>query len=391
MSKLIYDAGEMTASKKGQKSLMFFRRKTSAFLGGTLAIFAASLLIPTHPAQAVPPPDFIFSITSQLGNIFAIAVVFLSGIFSASYQFFKGHITKHKKAAIIIGVASILVISGSVAYFGNQYYVSYKQQQAYKLFLEQSKKEDNGLASLPGTVSSGGGVVETKPDTAFWDQNKDVALSISNDELKTQLQGDTSSFIVLDAREDLENSMGHMPGSLHIRFADLADGKWKDLPTNKFIYALCWSGIRGKEVAEFLRTKNLVTRYVENGADSWVSAGGAWEGEIKFLNVYSADRYKVVFSKEQMQGYIKDGVLLVDSRQPEKFAKNHVPGSVNIPIMYTPTPKMNEVFGQVPKGARVITLCDDYVNCFDAKLTGVELEKRGATFLGRYNRPYDFY
>jgi hypothetical protein len=47
-------------------------------------------------------------------------------------------------------------------------------------------------------------------------------------------------------------------------------------------------------------------------------------------------------------------------------------------------------FAQVAPGSRVITVCDGYVNCFDAKITGVELEQRGHTFLGRYNKPWEY-
>jgi len=55
--------------------------------------------------------------------------------------------------------------------------------------------------------------------------------------------------------------------------------------------------------------------------------------------------------------------------------------------------KMSEIektFGQVPANSQVITVCDAYVNCFDAKITGVELERRGHQFLGRYNKPWEY-
>jgi len=34
-------------------------------------------------------------------------------------------------------------------------------------------------------------------------------------------------------------------------------------------------------------------------------------------------------------------------------------------------------------------VCDSFVNCFDAVLTGTELERRGHIFLGRYNSPWE--
>ena len=92
-----------------------------------------------------------------------------------------------------------------------------------------------------------------------------------------------------------------------------------------------------------------------------------------------------------MKEKINQGVKLVDSRPPWKFKQSSLPNSVNIPLMYTPTSNLEGAFGQLSGGGEVIVICDDYVNCFDAKLTGVELERRGYTFLGRYNKPWLFW
>ena len=58
--------------------------------------------------------------------------------------------------------------------------------------------------------------------------------------------------------------------------------------------------------------------------------------------------------------------------------------------MYTPTNDLEKAFAQVPAGSTVITVCDNYVNCFDAKITAVELEERGNAFIGRYNKPWEY-
>jgi rhodanese-related sulfurtransferase len=167
-------------------------------------------------------------------------------------------------------------------------------------------------------------------------------------------------------------------------------GQWEILPRDKFIYVFCWSGMRGKEVAEFLRTKNLVASYLENGADGWVNFGGTWTGGVKFSDQYPDERYQIVFSTDEVKALAAQGIFLVDTREPERFAVSHIVGSVNIPIMYTPTADLNTVFSHVPAGSSVITVCDGYINCFDAKITGVELERRGYQFLGRYNKPWEY-
>ena len=224
----------------------------------------------------------------------------------------------------------------------------------------------------------------------FFTKNENKSILVTNQDFKNITDGRQENFIVLDAREDIEYENGYFPGSLHIRFADLKAGRWIELPKDKLIYVICWSGIRGKEVAEFLRTKKIVSSYLENGANGWVEFGGKWIGGIKFGAKYTDSKYQIIFSTENVKNKVKNGVVLVDTREPYKFKQWHIAGSFNIPIMYTPTIDLEKTFSQVPANSGIITVCDGYVNCFDAKITGVELERRGHQFLGRYNKPWEY-
>ncbi|MFC1751271.1 rhodanese-like domain-containing protein [Pseudomonadota bacterium] len=224
----------------------------------------------------------------------------------------------------------------------------------------------------------------------LFSSNKDYPISISNKDLNALLKSGRSDYMILDARENLEYENGYLNGSTHIRYADLQAGKWIEIPEDKYIIVLCWSGIRGKEVAEFLRTKNLVASYLKNGANGWVEWGGIWTGNIKLAQKYTEDRYKKIFTTSEVKKKIAEGVILVDSREPWKYSNWHIDGSVSIPIMYTPSKSLSAVFAAVPPGSTIITVCDDYVNCFDAKITAVELEHRGHTFIGRYNKPWEY-
>lgn len=231
---------------------------------------------------------------------------------------------------------------------------------------------------------------KTTREYDFYNSNESKSIITTNQEFKNITDGLEKNYLVLDARENIEYENGYFPDSLHIRFADLKAGQWIELPKDKFVYVICWSGIRGKEVAEFLRTKKLIASYLENGANGWVEFGGKWVGEIKFGEKYTDARYQIVFDTNEVKKKVERGVVLVDTREPYKYAQSHIPGSVNIPIMYTQTLNLENAFSQVPSGREVITVCDGYVNCFDAKITGVELERRGHAFLGRYNKPWEY-
>lgn len=463
------------------------------------------LLFPKN-AGAVPPPDFIMQVASQVGSFFSIAFVFLLAILSTSYQFVKTRLLAlNKKIYWAVGIVTILLVAGVGAYYYDQAYQEKAQKEEYGQWLNKSlensalQKEvsmplevnipeaspqtqpldegrsfienyyqnlanhefekayavskktvkfeifsswyqnvdkivirniekqdqthylvsltleekgietnyqtlftlsfegnrptqiiDSEVTILPQAPVIAQSSANTNELSSFWDKYKNVDLKITNKDFSSLLKGGGSDYLILDARENIEFENGQLPDSHHIRFADIKEGQWQALPKEKFIYVLCWSGIRGKEVAEYLRGQGLIARYLENGLDGWVKYGGTWNGEISFTKVFPEERYGLTFKTDQVKKLMEEGVKIVDSRAPDRFAKKHIPGSINIPLIYTPTDKIEARFAQLSGGGKVITVCDEYVNCFDARLTGVELERRGYEFLGRYTEPWNF-
>ena len=347
-------------------------------------------------AHAVIPPDFVFNIGAQVGQFFSLVALVSMTVIGFFLRFFTGgwHIVRERKAlSVSVACALLLCIGGGAFWYGQL-----QQKLEYEKWLQESRSygeqniphEDvSSPAAVPSTTELT--TDQTPPrGTGFFGVHKGDKLFVTNEEFSFATQDTQSGAVVLDARENIEYESGRFPGSLHIRFADLKAGQYMRLPKDVPVYVLCWSGMRGKDVAEFLRSNGIVASYVENGANGWFESGGKWEGDIAFGKRYSEERYRAVFSTEEVRTRAKEGVVLVDTREPETYAKKHIPGSVNIPIMYTPSNDMERAFGQVPPHSTVITVCDGYVNCFDAKLTGVELERRENTFLGRYNKPWEY-
>jgi len=379
-------------------------RKMSKFTGKlSVILLVGCFFIFPRTVQAVIPPDFVFNIGTQVAQFFSMMILLLTGLLGTSLQFFKANLysLRYKKILISLAFLSIVLVSFGISYI----YAVHRQKTEYAEWVAESEKygagnDSDGLneefgvlefseeiePAVSASVSADG--ENSTPD--FFTANSGKNIMITNQEFRDSILSGKNDYLVLDAREDVEYENGYFPGSLHIRFADLMAGRWAELPTDKFIYVICWSGIRGKEVADFLRTKAIVASYLENGADGWVEYGGEWIGGIKFLARYTDPRYQLVFSTEETRKMVQEGVVLVDTREPARFQKSHIAGSVNIPIMYTPSAELETAFGQVPAGSRVITVCDGYVNCVDAKITGVELERRGHQFLGRFNKPWEY-
>lgn len=133
-----------------------------------------------------------------------------------------------------------------------------------------------------------------------------------------------------------------------------------------------------------MRNHGVVARFLRDGADGWVSSGGAWDGGIKFSSKYPDSRYVTTVSETDKVAAVSAGATLVDARDAGEIMKKPLDGSIAISAIFTPTTRLESAFALVPVGTDVITVCDGFVSCFDAKLVGIRLEKRGHVFLGRY-------
>lgn len=341
---------------------------------GTVLLVA--WLLSPQEARAIPPPDVITSIGSSFVQISGLLLVFFSIGFSLFIRTLQKVriFAKEKKVATGVIAACVVVLSLCGAYV----YTSLTQKSGEETIEEEIAKEVREEIEKRDT----GEVVET---SSFFEENKSIPLEITNDEFRLV----ESSAYILDAREDEEYDIGFYPGSTHVRFADILAGAWSDFPTDRVVYVFCWSGIRGSEVAAFLREKGVLARALKGGADGWVEDGGTWNGEIAFSHVYNAPQYAKLFTTEEVKEARGQGAILVDTRRQDGLA-NPIRDSIFVSSIYTPTDELNAMLAQVPAGTSVITICDDFVSCFDAKIVGIKLEKQGVVFLGRYAAPWEY-
>lgn len=334
------------------------------------------LCIAPRQAHAIPPPDVITNIGSSFAQIFSLAVVFLSIGSSFIFSYLKKGkaFAKQRPVIALVAVLGVISVALCIAYAVTEVRRIQEQEEYDREVAEKLREEIDAHDTKDDEVV----------ESTFFDDNKDLPLSVTNEEFSA-----VENAFVLDAREDEEYEYGFYAGSTHIRFADILDGQWSTLPTDRVVYVMCWSGIRGSEVASYLREKGIVAQALEEGASGWVEDGGAWEGEILFLSVYTGEQYTKLFSTSETRVLQNSGVVLVDTRRQEGGAQV-ILGSIFVSAFYTPTPELESLLAQVPPDSRFITICDDFVSCFDAKIVGVKLEKRGNTFLGRYASPWEY-
>lgn len=343
----------------------------------TVCAIVVVMAIWPRETQAIPPPDVLSNIGSSFVQIFSLVAIVISLAFSFIFQYFKRVSTflKRKPIVVLLIGISTLAIALSAAYTVTEVRHIYAERAYEKEIIENLREE---IASHD--AREGG-----DERSAFFRENGHLPLLIGNEEFSA-----LESAFVLDAREDEEYEIGRYPGSTHIRFADILAGRWIELPRDRVVYVICWSGIRGSEVAAYLREKGILARALEGGATSWGESGGIFEGEIAFSKVYSAPQYGKLFSTEEVKFLAQQGAILIDVRQERLKEASPIPESVSISAVYTASNELDTLLTQVPVAAQVITICGDFVSCFDAKIVGIKIEKQGGVFLGRYATPWEY-
>lgn len=77
---------------------------------------------------------------------------------------------------------------------------------------------------------------------------------------------------VLDVREPFEWEAGHIEGAQHIPLGEIA-GRLDEISHDKSLVAVCRSGARSSQVAEFLRGKGFKIENLDGGLKAWAEAG----------------------------------------------------------------------------------------------------------------------
>jgi hypothetical protein len=86
-----------------------------------LVCLSTGLLFASDRAFAVPPPDFIMQVASQIGTFFAVGLALTAGIFSIAMQFVRGTLLDRRKRFWIVSGAVILAIAAIGAFSYDQY------------------------------------------------------------------------------------------------------------------------------------------------------------------------------------------------------------------------------------------------------------------------------
>jgi Rhodanese-like domain len=99
-----------------------------------------------------------------------------------------------------------------------------------------------------------------------------------------------------------------------MRLADMKEGQWVHLPKDKTIIVLCWTGMRGKVTATYLKSLGFNALYLEGGIEKWTQSKKIFNGTTEFNDIYTDRRYHKFLTKEQYESIKENEGLVLDVR-----------------------------------------------------------------------------
>lgn len=299
-------------------------------------------------AQASPPPDFLYQAGNQMIQVSSVAVVAVGLFLGWVRTVWMGFQEVFGRRTKLLGIAllSILVLMGGVWF----YHASSSSWQAN--FFGEITSQDARIVS------------ESKL-AALLDQDSDL--------------------ILLDVREDEERRLGFIPGSRHVRMADIFAGAWEDLPRDRVLYLHCATGTRSRVVARFLKQQGFEVAYLNGSLEDWSRNGRPWEGDLAFQDAASKRLQRRIKPDRALEIW-QEGALLVDARQESWM--NSWRGVVSLPVLDLTSEELQKGLQDLPAPQPVVILADkSNLHDFSAFLAAVKLHALGYEVKGTLFQP----
>ncbi len=352
----------------------------SRIIVSCLLAFSGIVALLTSPASAIPSPELIVGSISGLAQIGALLSGLIGG--GAAIAYGRGAASDHRR--LRRGLTVLLAIAAALAALNvHQWSTSQSARQAH---LEATLSRPSRLPGQPQ--------LDPNLKELSYDQQTRHSRAMTTGDAETLIgQSQTAELVLLDIRETAEVEMGTFAGAKAVRFPEIV----KLLPDlkGKTVLLICHNGNRSSETCEALAAQGIDCRFMAGGLEKWITEGRSVGGfyrrslrEVRAIPPYPAQ--DILLTTDDVHGIMRrDGAIFVDTRYPGEFAAGHLPGAINMPLRSMPTAKIEAAIRSLPDRP-VIVPCYERRSCFFGEILGLELTRRGRTFLGRYTVPWEF-
>jgi len=356
--------------------------------GALVKVCAAGVLVLTleSPALAIPSPELVVGSFTSISQLFALISALLGG--GATIAAFRMRSKGARTRSMFVGaLGAFLLLAISLCVNLYQYTAHSRDRQA--------RLEATLTRPMPNIA---GQSLDPTLKEVSYDEQLNSPRGISTEELEKLLEasrrGERTDVTFLDIREDAETEMGSLPGTTHVRFPDLSSSKINFAGKTPILF--CHNGNRGYETCQAMADKGIDCRFLVGGLEKWLvekrSLTGLKARTLEDLRAVPPYRnQKVLLDTPDVRNLVtKEGAIFVDVRYPGEFESGSLPGAINLPIRPTPTEQLKTRIAQLPHKP-IIAPCYDRRSCFFAEVLGLELDRAGYDYRGKYTVPWEYY
>ncbi|HET6204225.1 MAG TPA: PEP/pyruvate-binding domain-containing protein [Planctomycetota bacterium] len=340
---------------------------------------ALAFVLLAGPAWAIPSPDVVVNVFSNLAHLLALGGAYLGGRALLQKKPDLGRRRAgNPRLLAILGLA----LAGSVV----ANFLQYRAQSDAKarrltLNLFRTSKQagrtikDENLKTLDFSEQ----IVHP-----FGLDDRDVAAIL----------GRPGCPPVVDVREDEEYAQAWLAGSSHARYPDMLAEPEKYLDPGVRTILFCWSGNRSAELVEALRPRGWDVVFVRGGYEKWRADGhplegwGATHGDPRDIPGYP-NRTRLLDTDDVLAAMRRGKVVFVDNRYDTEFKAERLPDSIQICIRALPSAEIDRKIQELPKEPAYIGVVYDKRSGFFSTVVGSKLAKAGLRYLGRYTVPHE--
>ncbi len=329
---------------------------------------------------AIPSPDVLLNLFASAAQMLGLLALALGGgIFVRSRNSIGGQARPAARWPFFVTLGLLLAVSSTFLLYHLR--VVDQQQQRLRANLVRKSTEAQkvvGDASLKTLSFSG--------------QSKHPR-GVTTEQLQEWLDAGRKLNVV-DVREPEEVEMGQLPGSWARRYPDLQHDDSGLRVDGVETVLICESGNRSSELCDWFFGRGTVTSFVVGGYEKWVAeyrpmTGQRADGtEIRATPDYP-QKSLLLDTPEVLALFTEQGAQFVDVRYPEDFAREHLPGAINMPLRKMRVDEVDAALRSLP-ARPIIAVCYDKRSSFYAQLLGLRLHRLGADFRGRYTLPHEF-
>lgn len=343
-------------------------------MNGRFFVLAALLVfVPLHVAQAIPPPDLIFSLSQSIMSVLGLLMASLIIAVTSLQMYIRNFLLTKTGRFIMYGLCAGIALLG-VALLA--LYINQLRFDTWQSDVDQELRD-----------------VWQVYDAAYQAPDEQVARA----ELTSAAQevtwaeflkvADGGDYLVLDIRDSHAFAAGNFLDSVHIRLADLLHGRHEELEAykDKPIYIVCYLGTTGAIAGDFLASQGFSELYLpQDGLRNTIK-----RDDVPFTGVTYPQHYEEMInrlSQAEVLAAVKRDALVIDLRSPQQYEEPTKPtADLEMFREFMTEPEIDTFLQTLDANRPYVFLCNSDASCYQGEMLLHDFYEHGLQAVGTYD------